>query len=326
MWKLVKSLNWALFAILVVLAIGRLIAVSRETAPLEVIKPPEGRLVQAGRDSIFLLEEGPADGPMLLFAHGTAAWSGLWEPTLRALGTKDWRAVGFDMPPFGFSGHAADGDYSRTAQADRILRLVETFESKPIMVAHSIGAGPAVEAVMKDQSAFAGLVVVDGALGLNGHEQGKTLLLPLRFKIIREAVTALSLTNPLATRFFLRGLIHVKEAASDEVVSVLQMPLARQGTTAAYAAWVPSLLVPPKDARSTRPEAYQNLTLPVVYIWGEQDTVTPLEQGQELGAITPGSQLLVIKGVGHIPQIEDPEAFLLALERALGLISSSDLN
>lgn len=316
-----RSLFWLGVAALAVLFVGRGAAFLRESEERTDILPSEGRLVETSEGSIFVWEEGPEDAPMLLFAHGTAAWSGLWAPTLKQMGAEGWRAVAFDMPPFGFSDHADDGNYTRTRQAERLRALVTALGTKPILVAHSVGAAPGVEAVMQDPSAFTALIVVDGALGLGSHGSGKTLPFPLGVKVARDAATALTMTNPMLTRTLLKGLIHVKEAASDEVVAVLTQPLVRAGTTSAYSDWLPSLLVPPQDARSTRPESYAALALPVVYIWGEEDTVTPVDQGYALKEITPGSELIVLPELGHIPQIEDQDAFLLALEMALGLIA-----
>ena len=324
MRPVIKLLNLTFLIVLVLLVMVRFAALGRESQSLEAVVPGDGQLVQAGDLQILIMAKGPVDGAALLFAHGTAAWSGLWEPTLDAIGDQGYRAIGFDMPPLGFSVHASEGFFSLAKQAQRILALVKAMEIKPTMVAHSIGAGPVIEAVMLDQSAFAGLVVVDGAIGLGQHMDQGALPLPLRPKVFREAAIALTMTNPWSTGFFLRRLIHVKEAASDEVISVLHRPLSRQGTTAAYADWLPSLLVAPQDALSTRAEEYQTLSLPVVYIWGAEDTVTPLEQGKELLEITPAAELLTLQGVGHIPQIEDPSSFMLALEQALGLIARTD--
>lgn len=318
---IIKTLVSLLVLVSAVLIAARLAAHMRETEPLEAVVPQEGRLIETALGGVFVLEEGDGDAPVVLFAHGTAAWSGLWQPVLKEIGADGWRAVAFDMPPFGFSERARDGDYSRTRQAERILALVEALGTRPILVAHSIGAGPGVEAVMQRPDAFAGLVVVDGALGLNSHESRKDLPFPLRFGPLREAVTALTMNNPLLTGTFLRQLINVDEAATDEVLTVLKAPFVRQGTTASYADWVPSLLVSPQDALSTRPANYAALSLPLVYIWGEEDTVTPLAQGEALARSTPGARLLMIPDSGHIPQIETPDTFLLVLRDALGFIS-----
>lgn len=300
----------------------RAAAALREAQTRDALMPAEGRLVATSEGQIFVLEKGPPEAPLLLFAHGTAAWSGLWQPVLEEMGQQGWRAVAFDMPPFGYSDHAADGDYSREAQARRLLALVESLGTRPILVAHSVGAGPGVEAVMRAPGAFAGLVVVDGAIGLGSHESGKRLPLPLRNRMLREIATAMTLTNPWMTKTFLRGLIHRTEAATDARVELLTRPFSREGTTRSYAAWLPSLLKSPRAALSTRAKSYAALTLPVAYIWGEEDTVTPLSQGEELARITPGALFVKLSGIGHIPQIEDPAAFTLALTRTLGSIAA----
>ncbi|MEO0370853.1 MAG: alpha/beta hydrolase [Pseudomonadota bacterium] len=295
-------------------------AMLRETGDRTNLLPEEGRLVATPEGQIFVLEKGPEDGQPLLFAHGTAAWSGLWRPVLEAKGNQGWRAIGFDMPPFGFSDHAEDRNYSRPRQADRILALVDALDIKPVFVAHSVGAGPSVEAVMQRPDAFAGLIVVAGALGLGRHTEEATLPLPLRPAPVRKSATALTMTNPWLTRTFLSGFVHKKDAVTDARVSLLQRPLRREGTTAAYADWLPNLLVPPQDARSTREEEYKALRLPVVYIWGTEDSTTPLAQAEALVALTTGAHLITLPGLGHIPQIEDTPAFLLALDQGLGLI------
>jgi pimeloyl-ACP methyl ester carboxylesterase len=57
--------------------------------------------------------------------------------------------------------------------------------------------------------------------------------------------------------------------------------------------------------------------LPLAVIWGDRDTITPLDQGRRLASLAPGATLDVLPGVGHIPQIEDPRAFQEALLRVL---------
>ena len=54
-------------------------------------------------------------------------------------------------------------DYSRQAQGLRILAVAETLDTPPVLVAHSFGAGGAVEAMMAGQDVFRGGVIVAGA-------------------------------------------------------------------------------------------------------------------------------------------------------------------
>lgn len=294
----------------------RIAAALRETG--EAALPEGGRLVETATGRVFVMELG--QGPPVLFVHGTAAWSGLWKPTLEAVAQAGYRAIAFDLPPFGFSDRAEDTDYSRTAQARRILALVEALTVKPVLVAHSFGAAPGVEAVMTDPGAFAGLVVVDGAVGLGSHAAPRPLPALLRPLWLRELVVASTVTNPLLTRRLLAGLLHVKAAATPEIAELLQRPMVRQGSTPAFAEWLPTLLVPETQAKGTRAESWAALPVGVELIWGDQDTVTPLSQGQALAALAPGARLQVLTGVGHIPQIEAPEPFRAALIDALARI------
>ncbi len=295
----------------------RIAASLRENQPREAVIPPEGRLIKTALGEIYLEETGPANGPPVLLAHGTAAWSRLWNATSRALANEGFRAIAFDMPPFGFSERATDTDYSRVTQAKRLLALVDALEMKPVLVAHSFGAGPATEAVMRRPEAFAGLVMVDGAVGLGSHNLNAELPPPLRPLWLRKTVLSLTATNPLMTTTLLRQLVHRKEAATPEVAKMLQRPGLIKGSTDALARWLPSLLLPPQEAFSTRANSYQKLTLPTALIWGQEDTITPIEQAKTLQSLIPNAQLEVLQGAGHIPHLEAPEAFNQALIKVL---------
>jgi pimeloyl-ACP methyl ester carboxylesterase len=55
------------------------------------------------------------------------------------------------------------------------------------------------------------------------------------------------------------------------------------------------------------------LKVPTALIWGDKDTVTPVQQANDLRTLVPHARLTLLPGVGHIPQIEDPDAFNAAL-------------
>lgn len=50
--------------------------------------------------------------------------------------------------------------------------------------------------------------------------------------------------------------------------------------------------------------------IPTLMIWGENDRIVPLSAGQAYKEAIGGSQLTVIKGSGHRPEIEAPDEFL----------------
>jgi pimeloyl-ACP methyl ester carboxylesterase len=57
-----------------------------------------------------------------------------------------------------------------------------------------------------------------------------------------------------------------------------------------------------------------SLAIPTHIIWGEQDAINPLQTARALAGILPGAKLTVIPHVGHLPQQEDPDAFLQAVD------------
>jgi pimeloyl-ACP methyl ester carboxylesterase len=169
------------------------------------------------------------------------------------------------------------------------------------------------------------LVLVDAALGIVA-EGGAPSPAPaparavLAIPPLRTALVAAFLTNPSFTRRLLQGFVADPAVATDARVAVYQRPLAVRGTTAAVATWLPELIAPPAPSRSESAAAYGALAMPVVAIWGERDTVTPLAQGERLVGLVPHGRLEVMSGVGHIPQIESPDAFNALLVRVLSAL------
>lgn len=49
--------------------------------------------------------------------------------------------------------------------------------------------------------------------------------------------------------------------------------------------------------------------MPTLLVWGEDDSVTPLEMAACFHAFVPGSRIVVLRDCGHAPMIEQPSAF-----------------
>jgi len=188
------------------------------------------------------------------------------------------------------------------------------------MIGHSFGSGAAVEAVMQDETMFFGLILIDAALNLNSKNENTTLPLLLQNNFVRELLVSASITNPLFTKFLLQKLLYRQDVPLDKYVDILQKPMHVRGSTEAIAQWLPSLLLDDTISRSAKRENYRNITIPVKLIWGEKDSVTPLEQAHDLQSLIPNATLSTLPEVGHIPQIENPKAFQKALLETIGQI------
>lgn len=322
--SLLRTLLWLLAFAALVVAGYRIAADQRERFTAEELVPEGGRFVATAHGRLHVLEAGPADGVPVLLIHGSVGWSGLWSDTMRHLADEGYRVLALDLPPMGLSDRSNFTDYSRQAQGLRVLALVEAEGLQPIVVAHSFGAGAAMEAVLADPGAFRGAVIVAGALTLGGDGTGREVPAPLRSEVLREIVVANTVTNPHLTRVLFSRFVHRAEAITDAQVESVQYPFARQGTTDTIARWLPTLLVPPRGAASTDPAAYGGLSLPVALIWGREDSVTPPDQAVALQAALGGAEIRWLDDVGHIPQIEDPEVFHRALSDELDEITNDN--
>jgi pimeloyl-ACP methyl ester carboxylesterase len=312
-----KILRWSarVFLAIVLVAVAaalafRLAAANRETGVRDVLAPSSGRLVMTESGGVFLQEKGPPDGVPVVLFHGTAAWSELWRRTVEALAAAGFRVIALDLPPFGFSDRP--GTYTREAQAARIDSVMRQLGAPPaIVVGHSFGAGAATEFVMRHPERARALVLVDAALGLTAPPSDVPL--PVRPKWVREILVSLTITNPLATKTLLQSLIAKKERALPEYIEILQRPTTLRGSTGDIADWLYYFIGDDRAARSADRAAYANLKIPVTILWGDQDTVTPLDQARDLATLLPQAKLIVLPGLGHIPQIEDPAVFNDAL-------------
>jgi pimeloyl-ACP methyl ester carboxylesterase len=215
----------------------RIAASVRETNTAEALAPPGGRFVETPGGRMFLQDDGPRDGIPVVLIHGTAAWSEFWRGTIDHLTAQRYRVIAIDLPPFGFSQRPATAAYSRADQAQRIVGVLDALGiDRAILVGHSFGAGATVETVMHHPSRVRGLVLIAAALGLPGGDEAPSPPSPAVMKfldlpVLPDALIATTATNPLLTRKLLGTMISRKEAATEELASILRWPMTLHGTT-----------------------------------------------------------------------------------------------
>ena len=63
-----------------------------------------------------------------------------------------------------------------------------------------------------------------------------------------------------------------------------------------------------EDMRALRSELVNLAGKPVLFIWGDRDRAVTLPSGERLRAMMPMSKLIVMRGAGHLPFAEMPDA------------------
>jgi pimeloyl-ACP methyl ester carboxylesterase len=287
---------------------------------LDAQRPRSGMLVNAGDSRIFVQRVGNVGAPAVVFVSGTGGWSGIWRSFMSRVAAQGYQAIALDVPPFGYSIAPVAGHYDKATQAQRILAALDSLGIKQAtFVAHSIGSGPVMEAVLAHPERVTRLILIDPALGLDAPQSDGTsppLQRLFRVQWFSEAMCASVATNRLFTTAMVRSFVTEKEKVTPEWVEQYRRPLALPGAYRNVALWVPELFAPRGRMRSDDPTAYANIRFPVVLIWGERDSITPLAQGRHLETLIPGSKLQLLPG-GHVPMIEEPEKLAGLLEGAL---------
>src|SRR5215211_6898284 len=316
---ILKALAAILALLFAVILFFTLQAYLRETKTRQEAAPSTGRFVQAGDVELFIQEMGPADGQVILFIHGTAAWSGLWRETMIPLAEAGYRCLAIDMPPFGYSERPAMPSYGNADQAKRIVALMDVLQIEhAILFGHSFGGGATMETALMIPDRIDALILADvGGLNLARSVQPapktqnlSVMELFLRTPFVRDPVLAATATNPLFTKTLISAMLLDPEDATEENIGILQEPLVLQDATNTLGDWLQAVLGPQEVSLTSDPANYQRLAMPALLIWGDSDTVIPLQEGKYLQSILPNAELVIMQRVNHIPHIEDQETFI----------------
>lgn len=261
----------------------------------------------------------------VVFVGGLASWHGTWWETITILNQKrtDYNYIALDLPPFGYSVTKEEISYSRDVQAKRIEAFIEERkkidgeEQKYIIVAHSYGAGPVMEFVLRDTTnKIDTVVIVDGVLNVDEQKTSTKTLLS-RFDALRTFIVGIGAHSDILGISQLKAFTYVHTHLSNELVRLYTQPFSVDGSTTRLSAWAKEYIEDPLEYVSTKSASYKTVKIPVRFIWGDKDTITPLTDTDLLLESVPGSKLHVLKNIGHIPMIEDVEIFVETLESAL---------
>jgi pimeloyl-ACP methyl ester carboxylesterase len=319
-----RVLGATLVCLLLVLLFSWLRMLWVEDQDVRQAAPRQGRWLRAHDVELYVQEFGDPAAPPLVLTHGTGAWSGTWDQNVEAMAASGYCVIAVDLPPFGFSTRPVLRDYSRAMQARRILGLIDSLRLGPVtLLGHSYGGGPAAEAAMLQPDRVRQLALVDAAIGLvaqpeaaENHGMAASLL---GIRSVRTALIATVGTQPWLSEFWLRKFVARKEVVTSSRTAIYREPFVVHGFTASLGDWAVQFAGETGASLSERPEGFRRLSMPLTLVWGQDDSITPLGQAKALEQLVPQSRLIVLPGVGHIPQIEDPTLFNLRIAQALYL-------
>jgi pimeloyl-ACP methyl ester carboxylesterase len=246
-------------------------------------------------NDIKLHYEDEGAGPGLLLLHGWATSGRVWGAQLPEF-VRTHRVVTLDWRGCGRSDHPAHGNTLDTV-LDDLVAVIEALElDRPTVVGSSIGGTFATELAVCRPELVSAVVTVDGP---SYWPSTGMPLRQLRNDLRRDRAGTVADWVP---RWFASG---VDSALVDWTVrQVLDSGVFIDEQFDGFLTYDPRPVLP-------------GLMVPIHYIHGELDAQIPVAVARECAALTPGAEVTVIPGAGHLPHQEKPGDFNAALRKFL---------
>jgi 3-oxoadipate enol-lactonase len=240
--------------------------------------------------------------PPLVFLHGIGGAARAWRGQLDFFADR-YRTIAWDMP--GYGGSAPLPAVSIASLADALQDfLQQTGAIKPVIVGHSIG-GMIVQQLLAKSQRVANAVVLAQTSPAFGKPDGdwQKNFIDARLGPLDRGETLVTLAPAL-----------VKELVGDDP-DIRGMDLARDCMAS----------VPPATYRATMlalmgfdlRAALKNISVPTLVLSGSKDNNAPAPMMAKMATYIPAATYVEIEGVGHLVNLERPNAFNAALDRFL---------
>lgn len=243
-------------------------------------------------------------GPPVVFCHGTPWSSVVWEPFADAL-SAEFSVYLWDMPGYGRSSMLEKHAVDLGTQGELFRDLLEHWGlDAPHVVAHDVGGAVSLRAHLLHGAPYSSLALVD-VVALRPWGSGF-------FRLVADHAPVFAAQPPAVHRGALEAYV---SGASHRGLSLAQLDgltrpwLSEQGQTAFYRQ------VAAADQRFTDEiqDRYGELRLPVMIVWGREDTWIPVERAHRLAELIPGAQIDVVDGAGHLIHYDAPVRLAITL-------------
>lgn len=239
-------------------------------------------------------------GPAVVMVHGTP-WSSFNLRHLINVLSKDFRVYYFDLLGYGQSDKSP-GDVSLGLQNRLLAELLDHWQLKrPLVIGHDFGGTTVLRSHLVSGCAYEKMVVIDPvALSpwgspffkhVNRHEDAFAGVPDYIHDAIVRAYVKTAAFTP------------IDEATLDRIAAPWT---GRDGKAAFYRQ------IAQADSAFTDEiqPLYNTMGIPVLILWGKEDAWIPVEKGEQLHGLIPGSRFGVIPDAGHLVIEEQPGRLL----------------
>ncbi len=282
--RLFKRLLWIAGLLVVVGGVGflvRPVSYFNEWMYLgECLSGVESRSVTVAGHRVHYNAEGPAEGPVVVLVHGLGGRGEDWHGLAPYLAKAGFRVYMPDLPGYGRSEKPADFSYSVPDEAAVVLGFLDALGLKQVdLGGWSMGGWIAQRIGSEHPERVRRLILFDSA-GIYETPKWDTRLFTPSTPADLDQLDALLMPNPpKVPGFIARDILRISKKNAWVIHRTLDRALTGRDTT--------DSLLP-------------GLKMPVLIVWGAEDKITPLSQGEKIHQLVTQSQLEVFAGCGHL--------------------------
>jgi pimeloyl-ACP methyl ester carboxylesterase len=238
-------------------------------------------LTPEGRVHYYEAEPRIAGGGVpLVLVHGLGARDEDWAPMLKRLKRAGFHVYAPDLEGYGRSPKPRDGDYSIAGEESFVYDFIESIGlQKTDVGGWSMGGWIALKLALDHPEIVDRVVVYDSA-GLR-FELGypTTIFHPQTTDDVQRLFAQMDPERPPLENFVRRDILGIMQ----EKQWVVDRSLASMLT-----------------GRDLLDGSLPSLKEPLLIVWGDRDELIPLAVGERMHELTPGSELDILEGCGHL--------------------------
>jgi len=248
----------------------------------------ETRMIRANGHRAHVRIDGPADGPVWVFANALGTDLRVWDPLVPHLASK--RLVRYDARGHGLS-ELTPGPYTIAMLADDLAAILDALKLKStIVVGLSLGGMTALALGARRPELVRALVLMDTAPRIATAETWRE-----RIDIVETAGVG-ALADATMARWFPEDF---RRDHADEIVRWRAM--LERTPAAGYAASCAAI------ADADLEDAAAAVAVPTLCVVGEHDGSTPPDMVRGMASSIPRAEFELVPDAGHLPQVIRPD-------------------
>jgi pimeloyl-ACP methyl ester carboxylesterase len=248
-------------------------------------------------------------GPAVVLVHGITSTSATWEQVMPYLATR-FTVIAPDLLGHGESAKPR-GDYSLGAYASGVRDLMVSLgHERATFVGHSLGGGVVMQLAYQFPERCERLVLVDsGGLGREVNFLLRSATLPLSEVVLPLLASTRILGAGRSVSRFL-GRLGIRAGTDVAELAKGHASLADAEARAAFVHTLRTIVDPGGQRVNANDRLYLAQNIPFMLVWGERDSIIPVEHARTAHELVPSSRLEVFEDAGHFPHVDDPQRFL----------------